>query len=276
MDKFEKICKDIKEVKIQGAENIAKAAARAMLLKHDKQSIKKLMSLRPTEPCLRNTIKFVLMHKDINEGVSKALEHFDNSKKRIAQIGSRIIEDNSTIFVHCHSSAVLDILKEAKERGKKFHVYSTETRPLFQGRITAKELAKMNIKVTHIIDSAARIALKKSDLMLIGCDAITTTRIYNKVGSEMFAIIAKKYNIPVYVATDSWKFDPKSIFGIKEKIEERNPKEIWQNAPKGIEIKNYAFEAIDPILVDGIISELGLFMDKSFIEEVKKNYPMLF
>jgi len=234
------------------------------------------MSLRPTEPCLRNTIKFVLMHKDINEGVSKALEHFDNSKKRIAQIGSRIIEDNSTIFVHCHSSAVLDILKEAKERGKKFHVYSTETRPLFQGRITAKELAKMNIKVTHIIDSAARIALKKSDLMLIGCDAITTTRIYNKVGSEMFAIIAKKYNIPVYVATDSWKFDPKSIFGIKEKIEERNPKEIWQNAPKGIEINNYAFEAIDPMLVDGIISELGLFMDKSFIEEVKKNYPMLF
>ena len=276
MDKFEKICKDIKEVKIQGAENIARAAARAMLLKHDKQSIKKLMSLRPTEPCLRNTIKFVLMHKDINEGVSKALEHFDNSKKRIAQIGSRIIEDNSTIFVHCHSSAVLDILKEAKERGKKFHVYSTETRPLFQGRITAKELAKMNIKVTHIIDSAARIALKKSDLMLIGCDAITTTRIYNKVGSEMFAIIAKKYNIPVYVATDSWKFDPKSIFGIKEKIEERNPKEIWQNAPKGIEINNYAFEAIDPMLVDGIISELGLFMDKSFIEEVKKNYPMLF
>lgn len=276
MDKFEKICKDIKEVKIQGAENIARAAARAMLLKHDKQSIKKLMSLRPTEPCLRNTIKFALMHKDINEGVSKALEHFDNSKKRIAQIGSRIIEDNSTIFVHCHSSAVLDILKEAKERGKKFHVYSTETRPLFQGRITAKELAKMNIKVTHIIDSAARIALKKSDLMLIGCDAITTTRIYNKVGSEMFAIIAKKYNIPVYVATDSWKFDPKSIFGIKEKIEERNPKEIWQNAPKGIEINNYAFEAIDPMLVDGIISELGLFMDKSFIEEVKKNYPMLF
>lgn len=276
MDSFEKICKDIKEVKIQGAENVAKAAAKALIYRHDKNAVKKLISLRPTEPALRNTINFILLHKNINEGVSKAISHFDNSDKKIAEIGSKLIENGSTIFVHCHSTILIDILKEAKKQGKKFHVYSTETRPLFQGRVTSSELAKLKIKVTHIIDSAARIALKKSDLMLIGADAITSTRIYNKVGSEMFAIIAQKYEVPVYVATNSWKFDPKSLYGMPEKIEERSSKEIWPNAPKGVEIKNYAFEAIDPSLVDGIITELGLFMNKSLIAEIKKNYSWMF
>ena len=276
MDSFGKICQDIKQVKIQGAENVAKAAAKALWYRHDKYAVKKLISLRPTEPALRNTIRFVLLHKNIREGVSQALKHFDNSKKKIAEIGSKLIDNGSTVFIHCHSTTLIDILKEAKRQGKKFQVYNTETRPLYQGRITSSELAKLKIKVTHIIDSAARIALKKSDLMLIGADAITTTRIYNKVGSEMFAIIAQKYEVPVYVAANSWKFDPKSLYGMQEKIEERSPKEIWPNATKGVEIKNYAFEAVDPSLVDGIITELGLFMNRSLIAEIKKNYPWMF
>ena len=67
---------------------------------------------------------------------------------------------------------VMAILKKAKEQGKKFEVYNTETRPKFQGRITATELAKLGIPVTHYIDSAARLAIKQTDMMLIGCDAI--------------------------------------------------------------------------------------------------------
>ena len=52
MGKFETICKKIKNLKIQGAENIAKAGLRAYALKPNKNSIKKLLSLRITEPCL--------------------------------------------------------------------------------------------------------------------------------------------------------------------------------------------------------------------------------
>jgi len=279
MDKFErfnKICNDIKTLKIQGAENIAKAAAKALLLRHDKKAVEKLLSLRPTEPCLRNTIKFVLSHKNIKEGVFEALKHFEDSQKKIAEIGSKLIENETIVFTHCHSETVVNILKQAKKEGKKIKVYVTETRPLFQGRITARELAKSKIPVTLVIDSAARFVLKKADMVLFGCDAITTTKIYNKIGSEMFAIIAKNIGIPLYIATNSWKFDAKSIYGEEEKIEERSCKEIWENPPKGVKILNPAFEKIDPRLVTGIISELGLFMKESFIEAVRANYPFLF
>lgn len=276
MDKFDKICRDIKTLKIQGAENVAKAAARALLIRHDKKAVKKLISLRPTEPCLRNTIKSVLSHSEIKEGVAKALEHFDSAEKKIAEIGSKLIKNNSTIFTHCHSNTVMGILLKAKEEGKKFRVIATETRPLYQGRITASQLAKAKIPTILIVDSAARVALKEADMMFMGCDAITTTRIYNKIGSEMFAIIAKQLDVPVYVATNSWKFDPCSIFGAEEKIEKRSEKEVWPNAPKGIKILNLAFEKINPELITGIISELGIFMKKSFINTIKDSYPFIF
>jgi ribose 1,5-bisphosphate isomerase len=278
--RFNKIADDIKKVKIQGAENVAKAAVSALVFKHDKQAIKKLLSLRPTEPCLRNSIKFVLWNTQngipIEKAINLARKHFENATRTIARIGSKLIKHNMRIFTHCHSQTVMDILIEAKKQGKQFEVWQTETRPLFQGRITAKQLAKAGIKVTHFVDSASRLALKKADIMLVGCDAITTTRVYNKIGSEMFAIIANKYDVPVYVATDSWKFDPEAIYGTETAIEERSSTEVWPNAPKGIKIFNPAFEKIDAKLITAIISELGIFMKKSFIQEVKNAYPFMF
>ena len=176
MNRFDKICEDIKEVKIQGAAAVAKAAVKALLIRHDKSAVKKLISLRPTEPALHNALKFIFSQPDFEKGVKDALKILD-SKDKIAKIGSRLIENGMTVFTHCHSSTVLSILLEAKHQKKKFKVHCTETRPLFQGRITARELARAKIPVTLFVDSAARIALKKADIAFYGCDAITPTRI---------------------------------------------------------------------------------------------------
>ena len=177
------------------------------------------------------------------------------------------------IYTHCHSSTVTQILTEANKLGKDFEVHNTETRPLFQRRTTAKELAKSGIKVTHYLDSAARLALKKSDMMMIGCDAITTDKVINKIGSELISERAYKYEIPLYVCTHSWKFDPLSVKGYEEAIEQRHALEVWKNTPKNVIIDNHAFEQIDPTLCTGIISELGVFKHSAFIEEVQRTFP---
>ena len=57
---FDKIAKDIKDIKIQGACNIAKKALFAYRLIPTSKSKKKLLSLRPTEPMLFNTLNFVM------------------------------------------------------------------------------------------------------------------------------------------------------------------------------------------------------------------------
>ncbi len=271
---FEQICKDIKSLKIQGAVNVAKAGVQALKLKHDPVSVKKIISLRLTEPALRNAINFSL--KDIKKNPDKALKHFEEAKKKIVEIGAREIPGKSIVFTHCHSSAVTGILKEAFKT-KKFEVYCTETRPLYQGRITAKELAAAKIPVTMFVDSAARYALKKATIMLIGADAVLSSgKIANKIGSELFAEVAKRYDVPVFVCTDSWKFDPMTIWGYEEKIEKRETKEVWPNPPKGVKISNIAFELVHPDLIESVISELGVHSVDNFIEEIEEAYPWMF
>ncbi len=298
---FDRIVKDIKNLKIQSAQNVAKKAVMALkdysnhinaitkttFLDELNKAKSILFDTRPTEPCMRNALNFILNNLDglsldrlktkLNLRIEQALDHLETSEKVVAEIGANKIKKNSKVFTHCHSSFVMSILKKAKKQNKNFEVHNTETRPKFQGRITALELIKENIPVIHYVDSAARLALKRADIMIIGCDAIDSEgKCYNKIGSEMFAEIANKLDIPVYIATDSWKFDPQTIFGYNEEIEKRSSKEIWSNPPKKIKIENYAFEKIDPNLISGIISELGIFKPQVFIEEIKSRYKFIF
>jgi len=296
---FKEIVKGIKEVKIQGAIDVAKASVQAISLiekeyrLRDREIFLKslykakdiLVKIRPTEPCMRNTLNYIFAYIEDEEDISGAIKkriidvnkHFDTTMDKIAKIGAKKIINKSIVFTHCHSNTVLAIFKEAKRKGKNFTVHNTETRPLFQGRKTAQELSRANIPVKYFIDSAARLALKNADLMLIGADAITSEgKVVNKIGSELFAEIAEKWDIPVYSCANSWKFDPKTVFGYEEEIEKRGTREVWSTAPKGVTVDNHAFEKINPDLITGIISELGVYKPTIFIEEVKRTYPWMF
>jgi len=271
--KFDKICDDIKELKIQGATNIAIAAVKAYSIKPEKNSIKQLISLRPTEPALRNALNFAQKN---DNNIKEALNHLKKARDKVAEYGSKLVKNNSIVYTHCHSSSVIKALKKAKKSGKKFEVYCTETRPFLQGRITATDLANAGIKVTMFIDSAMRQAIKNADICFLGADAITADlKIINKIGSELAAETAEKFNVPLYILTDSWKFDPKTLYGREEKIEERSYSEVWKNPPKGVSIHNYAFEKIDYRLVKGIATELGIIKPKDFIFVTLKKYPWM-
>lgn len=284
---FEKIVKDIKSLKIQGAENVAKSAINALRLKYKETKkknlskyIKVLEETRATEPCMRNALKYfeiISKKESVENSCKKIIDFFDAAEKKISLLGVEKIKNNQIIFTHCHSETVMNILKLAKKQRKNFCVYNTETRPLLQGRVTARELSKARIPVVSFVDSAARLAIKKCDLVLIGCDAISSEGyVYNKIGSEMICEIAQRYDVPVYVCTNSWKFDPLTLIGVEEKIEERKPSEVWKKSPKGVVIDNLSFEKIHPELITGIITELGVFKPTELINFVEKEYSWMF
>jgi len=165
---------------------------------------------------------------------------------------------------------VINALIYVKRKGKKFEVYNTETRPLFQGRKTSKELKTAKIKNTMFVDSAASIALtktqdtKKADIVLLGADAILRNGVINKVGSGMFAQIAKDNKVPFYILADSLKYSPKTL-----RIEQREFEEVW-NTTRNIKIKNLSFELIKRKHITGIISEFRNLSYKEFLKKVKK------
>jgi ribose 1,5-bisphosphate isomerase len=260
---FNAICKAIKEVKIQGARNIAKAALAAYFLSPTSKAKKKLISLRPTEPMLVNVLGLAdKMPKQ------KILKHFDDAQDKINKFALKIIKNNSRILTHCHSTNAVNALIYAKKKGKKFEVFNTETRPLFQGHKTAKELSKAKIKVTMIADNAVGSIIDKEKIsaFIMGADALLKNGdVINKIGSNMFAEIAHDNKVPVYVIADSWKFSKRSV-----KIEERAHKEIWKNAPQKIKIENPAFETVKAKYITAIISELGILKPKAFVKKRMK------
>lgn len=285
MSLYEDTCRKIKSLEIQGAENIAIAGIHAFgeKLKETKDEeklkgyIKELSSLRVTEPALRNGLKYCFLNFKKNpQVVDEAVEYFKTAKAKIVEIGAKKIHDGMTIFTHCHASTVTAILLTAWKQGKKFTVRNTETRPKYQGRKTARELAGAGIPVIHSVDSAGRLALSLCDLFLFGADAVTVEgNVVNKIGTTAFAEFARLYEIPVYSCTNSWKFDPDTIGGADEPIEERDSDEVWDDAPKGVKIINPAFEVTGADRINGIITELGVFKPETLVEEIKKAYPWM-
>ncbi len=249
--RFNKISRNIKDIKIQGARNIAKAALKAYSLIPTPASKKKLLSLRPTEPMMKHVLDLVEKRP-----IKEIKKHFDEAQQGINKRVLKLIKNGDVIFTHCHSTNVVNALIYAKKKGKKFEVYNTETRPLFQGRKTAWELKRAGIKVTMFVDSAIGIALskeqgtKRATKVFLGADALLNNGVINKVGSEVIARIAKQEKIPVHIIADSWKFSKKKI-----PLENRKLNEVWDKAPKGIKMKNPAFEFVDKKYITKVIME---------------------
>ncbi len=307
MEQLLKDAQKIKALEIQGATNIAINAIQflsdfAKRLKSDNletcfknlyNAVDILIDTRSTEPAMKNGLKFIMnkLEKEREscyaEFISDVIEKYKSqyydmvqtAKKRIAIIGARRIPDvdkKFNVMTHCHSSLVTAILLEAKSQNKNFKVINTETQPRLQGRKTAKKLVDAGIEVTHVVDSAMRWAVRhfEVNLIIIGADSITSEgTIINKIGSRLLALVAHEEHVPFYVASPLLKYNPETNLGILETIEMRDPKEVWEKPPKGIEVLNPAFETVSRRYIDGLITEAGIFASSHVSNYFEKLYP---
>jgi ribose 1,5-bisphosphate isomerase len=294
----------IRKLQVQGARNVAIAAVKALQTQAEKTKAKTrkdfinelseaqtlLFAARETEPLMRNAVRWVVTQvedsdernpTELRNLVSLSSLNFQKSlaasKERIAEIGSKRIRDGSVVFTHCHSSTVTHMLAKAKAEGKTFEVICTETRPAFQGRITAKEMVSLGVKTTFIVDSAARSFMHAVDMVVVGADAITSEgNVVNKIGSSTIAVLAREARKPFYVVSELLKFDPATLYGEYEKIEERSRDEIWKEAPAELNVRNPAFDVTPRNLIHGIICEEGIVSPQSVVEVMHRVYPWVF
>lgn len=299
MDELIKLAEDIREMRIRGAAEIGRAAANGLALAASKiitnnpeefmrelnKAYALLLSTRPTAVSLPNALMYV-MHRvkklyrrgasvdSLREETIKAVEEFKKTSleaiKRISEIGARRIRNGDVIMTHCNSSVAISILKEAKRQGKEFGVIATETRPRFQGRLTAKALIEAGIPVTLIIDSAARYFMPKVDKVIIGADAVTANgAVVNKIGTSLIALAAKEARVRVFVGAETYKFSPSTVLGELVEIEERPPEEVVPEEEmqelRGVKIANPAFDITPPEYIDIIITEKGIIPPQAAI-----------
>jgi ribose 1,5-bisphosphate isomerase len=138
-------------------------------------------------------------------------------------------------------------------------------------------MLELGVKTTFIVDSATRFFMNQVDLVIVGADAITSEgNVINKIGTSMIALIAHEARTPFYVVSELLKFDPETMYGDYEKIEERSPDEIWKRPPKNLLIKNPAFDVTRRDFIHGIICEEGIISPHSIIEVMHRKYPWVF
>ena len=232
-----------------------------------------------------------------------AAEEFANEDvvhcEAIGRHGAKLIRRGMRILTHCNAGwlAFVDIgtatapMYAAQAQGKKFHVFCDETRPRSQGAtLTAWELAQQRISHQIIADNAAGHLMQRGeiDLVIVGSDRTLgrTGEVANKIGTYAKAVLAKRHDIPFYVAIPLSTIDWQLKSGRDIPIEERSEAEVlgaWgipgdphpafssrhlsratrhtyvrvANPTSGA--RNPGFDVTPPELVTGIITPAGIF-----------------
>ena len=197
--------------------------------------------------------------------------------KAMGAYGAALLKDGARVLTHCNAGALatagwgtaLGVFRSAVEAGKKISVIADETRPFLQGaRLTAWEMVQENIPVTLITDNMAgyMMAQGEVDAVVVGTDRVAANGdVANKIGTYMVAVLAKRHNIPFYVACPLSTIDMNIASGKDIPIEERSVDEVkgfrdYHWAAEGVKIRNPSFDVTPAELVTGLITERGVVL----------------
>ena len=203
------------------------------------------------------------------------LEEDIRINRAMGEYGASLLPDGSRVLTHCNAGALataghgtaLGVFRSAVEAGKRISVFADETRPFLQGaRLTAWEMVQENIPVTLITDNMSGHLMSRGeiDAVVVGTDRVAANGdVANKIGTYMVAVLAKRHNIPFYVACPLSTIDLSLATGDEIPIEERHIDEVkgfgdchW--APVGVSIRNPAFDVTPAELVTALITEKGI------------------
>jgi len=193
----------------------------------------------------------------------------------MGQHGQALLDRGAVVLTHCNAGALatagygtaLGVVRAAREAGKRVQVIACETRPYLQGaRLTAWELKQDRIPVTVITDNMAAHFMQRGrvNCVIVGADRVAANGdVANKIGTYAHAVVAKRHNVPFYVAAPLSTIDFACPDGGAIPIEERTSREVThlfdrQLVPTGVKAEHPAFDVTPSELVTGIITERGV------------------
>lgn len=182
---------------------------------------------------------------------SYSIIHKDNIEIIFNQMYRRLKSLNRFITLS-RSRTVMDILILWHKKNKNIKVVVCESRPKFEGRLMAKELADKGISVELITDAMMGVIVPEVDAAIIGADNILKNgNVVNKVGSKALALLCKEHKIPLFVVTTRSKYSSLNAF----KAKKENPKEVWDKRIKNLSVSNIYFEEIEKKFISKIFTE---------------------
>ncbi|XP_019198719.1 PREDICTED: translation initiation factor eIF-2B subunit alpha-like isoform X1 [Ipomoea nil] len=221
-----------------------------------------------------------LEYEDFNSAKSRLLERAEKfgeisykARKIIAMLSQDFIFDGCTILVHGFSRVVLEILKTAAQNRKHFRVLCTEGRPDRTGLRLSNELAKLDVPVKLLIDSAVAYSMDEVDMVFVGADGVVESGgIINMMGTYQIALVAKSMNKPVYVAAESYKFARLYPLDQKDMGPALRPIDFGVPIPSKVEVETSARDYTPPQYLSLLFTDLGVLTPSAVSDELIQLY----
>jgi translation initiation factor 2B subunit (eIF-2B alpha/beta/delta family) len=185
-------------------------------------------------------------HSKSKTSLNKFLKgHSIKQKDKIDKIFNNIypnLKRIKSIITISRSGTLLSVLKLWQQKNKHLRIIICESRPKFEGKLMAKELAEIGIKTLLITDAMMGLYVIQADAAFIGADVLLKNgNVINKTGSKSLALFCKEYRKPFFVITTQDKISNRNTF--KPKYE--NPTEIFDKRIKNLSVSNIYFEEIE-------------------------------
>jgi ribose 1,5-bisphosphate isomerase len=209
--------------------------------------------------------------RTVAESAEQWLTRQETAAAVVADHAARAI--SGTVITLSYSSTVLRALAICWDRNLLTGVIVAESRPLFEGRRTAAELASRGIPVALITDAEMGIFVSTANFAVVGADTIMAGgAVANKAGTLLLALAARRAHVPLFTLADTQKIAPAP--GRHRRmpftIEEKDPDEVLPQQIVGVAVRNAYFDLTPGRYVTGYVTEDGLLSRRDVTERAKR------
>jgi translation initiation factor 2B subunit (eIF-2B alpha/beta/delta family) len=199
--------------------------------------------------------------------------YLDALRKKVGEASSKTASETRKLISNgkCYatlsqSEFVIKSFEQAAAEKRFATIYVMESRPLFEGRQTARVLKKMGHRSILVSDASIEFFINEIDSAFVGADSILSDgTLVNKIGSYPLAACCAANKKNFYVVTSVLKYDPeRTVNNFVNKAESAH--EIFANSE--FEVKNFYFDKVNPEFITAIITEVGSVLPLSVFDKL--------
>lgn len=256
----------------------------AEFLAYVRRTARALASARPSMAPLANLVAYVL-DRVVLASQGTGIVALRRATRSAAEDAVRFSEEatldaaanarehlRGAVLTHSYSATVIAALVGAKARVG--HVLVTESRPLYEGRAMAQELAVAGLKVSLITDAQAGVFVPQAQAVVVGADSVLEDgSVVNKAGTCLLALAARTARVPLYVICETAKIAPWPADTVQ--LEEKDAREVAIGLPPDVQVRNVYFDRTPARLVTALVTEQGT-LDRREVRRLARQHRRRF
>jgi translation initiation factor 2B subunit (eIF-2B alpha/beta/delta family) len=221
----------------------------------------KLAEAQPSMAAVRNVAHLcaqLVQEGDAGLALREVRREITEAPGKIARNALKVITGKPNVVTLSRSAAVLATLKLLHARGFLSAVTVLESRPGFEGRRSAEELAAAGIPTRIVVDALGPSIVRDCDAVLVGADSVLRDgALVNKAGTYGLALAAKAAGKPFYAACETMKIDAARTGLTFPPPEVRPAREL--EPPPNVTAFNAYFDLTPSDLVSSFITDRGVY-----------------